>query len=230
MTTSDLVNNFVSQFNKPFDLSMISNMINREPEGVREVLKVLLAAEKIKLVDPEQGIYVRSNRYSARVGYNQKGNWTFDPLEASALMDVIESGTYSSTRAIAKAIGRSRQWVYVYLEALASLGCISLVRNRYTVISRKNIKDIGKQVKPGILGIMRAEDKIEVHAKQEEEKARKRQIAQAKKDERDRKRKLSLEEQAIKEEFVKVWNDYLASGKAVYLSFDEYLKNWNTSK
>lgn len=230
MTTSDLVNNFVSQFNKPFDLNMISNMIDREPEGVREVLNVLLTAERIRLVDPEQGIYVRNNRYFARVCYHQKSYWRFDPQDALGLLDLLESGSYKSIRSIAKDANRSHQWVYVYLEALASIGCISLIKNRYTVISRENIKDIGKQVKPGILGIMRAEYNNEVRVKQEKEKARKRQIAQAKKDERDRKQKLILEEQARKEAFVKAWNDYLVSGKAVYLSFDEYLKNCNTSK
>lgn len=230
MTVKDLVNNFVSQFNRPFDLDMISNLIDRDPEEVKAVLVELLTAEKIRLVDPDQGIYVRNNRYFARVCYHQKSYWRFDPQDALGLLDVLDNGSFKSVRSIAKAVNRSHQWVYVYLEALASLGCINLIKNRYTVTSRENVKDIGKQIKPGILGMMRAQYNNEVRAKQEEEKARKRQIAQDRKAERERKQMLILEEQAKKEAFIDAWNEYLVTGKAVYLSFDEYLKNCNTSK
>lgn len=151
MTTSDLVNNFVSQFNKPFDLSMISNMIDREADEVREVLTVLLNAERIRLVDPEQGIYVRNNRYLTSVCYHQKGNWQFDPIAANALLDHIEKGKYFTIREVAKDFPRSRQWVYVYLEALASIGILSYSADGYKVETRDNLKDIGKKVIKGAI-------------------------------------------------------------------------------
>lgn len=151
MTTSDLVYNFVSQFNKPFDLNIISNMIDREPDEVREVLVVLLTAEKIRLVDPEQGIYVRNNRYLTSVCYHQKGNWQFDPIAASALLDHIEQEKYFTIREVAKDFPRSRQWVYVYLEALASIGILSYSADGYKIETRENLKDIGKRVIKGAI-------------------------------------------------------------------------------
>lgn len=175
MTTKDLALNFVSQFNKPFDLGTISSLIDRSPRSVKPVLAELLTAKQIRLVDPEQGIYVRDNRYSAKVGYNQKGAWRYDPSEASALLDTIESGEFGSIRKIAQAIGRSRQWVFVYLEALASIGCVILSDKKYIVVSKEQVKDIGKKVTPGILGSMRPKLTEEEKQQREAEKEARRQ-------------------------------------------------------
>ncbi len=230
MTTKDLAQNFVSQFNKPFDLGTISSLIGRSPRSVKPVLAELLTAKQIKLVDPEQGIYVRDNRYFARVCYHQKSYWRFDPQDALGLLDVLESGSYKSIRSIAKVVNKSHQWVYVYLEALASLGCIDLVKDRYIVISRDRIKDIGAQIKVGILGQMREQCRKDKRAIQESERSRKRQISEAKKHEQELKEKLVLDEIAKKEAFMKAWNDYLLSGKAAFLSFDEFLKTQTISR
>jgi predicted transcriptional regulator len=230
MTTKDLAVNFVSQFNKPFDLGTISALIGRSPRSVKPVLAELLTAKQIRLVDPEQGIYVRDNRYFARVCYHQKSYWRFDPQDALGLLDMLESGNNKSIRSIAKVVNKSHQWVYVYLEALASLGCIDLVKDRYIVISRDHVKDIGAQIKVGILGTMREQCRKEKRAIQEAEKERKRQISDAKKREQELKEKLTQDEIAKKEAFMKVWNNYLLSGKAVYLSFDEYVKSQTSSR
>jgi hypothetical protein len=216
MTTSDLVNNFVSQFNKPFDLSMISNMIDRDPDEVKAELAELLTTEQIRLVDPEQGIYVRNNRFSARVGYNQKGNWTFDPMEASSLLDVIESGEYRSIRAIAKVIGRSHQWVFVYLEALASIGCIGMDGKRYVVKSCERVREIGKYIDAGILGRLRPKKSEEEKLRIAEEKERKRQLRLA----RD-----AAKEQALKEKLIaQAWFEYRESKWFWRIKFETFLK------
>lgn len=222
MTTSDLVNNFVNQFNKPFDLSMISNMIDRDPDEVKAELAELLTTEMIRLVDPEQGIYVRNNRFSARVGYNQKGSWTFDPMEASALMDVIESGSYRSTRAIAKAIGRSRQWVFIYLEALASIGCINVNNSTYIVTGRDQVREIGKRIVPNILGMMRYEDGKEARIKSAAAREHKRKVLEAKRLERERLRKIEAERQEWLDALMKAWNMYWRTSDHKY--FVEFKK------
>ena len=150
MTTKDLAQNFVSQFNKPFDLGTISSLIGRSPRSVKPVLAELLTAKQIRLVDPEQGIYVRDNRYLTSVCYHQKGNWQFKPEAAAALLDHIEKGSYTSVRGVAKDFPRSRQWVFVYMEALASMGILDY-EECYVVRTRDNLKEIGKVVKKGAL-------------------------------------------------------------------------------
>jgi len=156
MTTKDLAQNFVSQFNKPFDLGTISSLIGRSPRSVKPVLAELLTTKQIRLVDPEQGIYVRNNRYNASISYNQKGDWVFNTIAAEAVLDVLKSGHYNSARKVGAAIGRSRQWAFVYMEALASIGCIGYGDQGYYVVSRDNLSKIGSIVEPGILGKLKS--------------------------------------------------------------------------
>ena len=69
-------------------------------------------------------------------------------------------GRYKSIREIAQAIGKSRQWVYIYLEALASLEVVDLRGFIYVVISRQNVPKIGRKVQKGILGQLRSLNRI----------------------------------------------------------------------
>ncbi|MCB5252733.1 MAG: hypothetical protein LHW51_07125, partial [Candidatus Cloacimonetes bacterium] len=61
---------------------------------------------------------------------------------------------------IAQVIGKSRQWVYIYLEALASIEVIDLRQLIYVVISRQNVPKIGRKVQKGILGQLRSLNRI----------------------------------------------------------------------
>ncbi|MCB5258949.1 MAG: hypothetical protein LHW48_00540, partial [Candidatus Cloacimonetes bacterium] len=58
-----------------------------------------------------------------------------------------------------QAIGKSRQWVYIYLEALASIEVVDLRQHVYVVISRQNVPKIGRKVQKGILGQLRSLNK-----------------------------------------------------------------------
>lgn len=216
MTIKDLALNFVSQFNKPFDLNTISALIDREPEEVKPVLAELLTTKQIRLVDLEQGIYVRNNRYNAKVGYNQKGNWRFDPGEASALLDTINAGTYTSLRAIAITIGRSRQWVFVYMEALASIGCVGVEGKQYKVLNRDRVRDIGRHIEPGILGNLKPKLSEAERLRRAEEKELRQQ---------ERLQKDAAREQALKEKLIdKAWIEYRDSTLFWRITFDTFLK------
>lgn len=230
MTTKDLALNFVSQFNKPFDLGTISSLIDRSPRSVKPVLAELLTAKQIRLVDPEQGIYVRDNRYNASVCYHQKGNWQFDPQAAIALLDQIESGSYNSVRAIAQTIGRSRQWVFVYMEALASIGCIAYENKAYKVTDRTSVKDIGKRIIPGILGSLKPGLSVEEKQRREAEKETKRQIRAKRQADREKIRKLEEEENARNQALIQAWQKYWKSSNRADLDLYYQLKNQQHSK
>lgn len=151
MTPKDLVLNFVNQYNKPFDAALIANMTGLEIKEVEPIITELLDNKTIKLASKREPIYSRCNRFSTNVDKQMRPNWHFDPQAALALINLIEQGSYSSIRSIAEAFGKSRQWVFVYLEALASVGVIGVNQYGYCVLTKKDIDKVGIQIKRGIL-------------------------------------------------------------------------------
>ncbi len=148
MKTEKLILNFVRQYRKPFSAETAASFTNVDREELEPVLTNLLAEGMIKLIS--EGIYVKANRYNPTVCYRQKGTWNFHPQSAAHLLDLIEKGNYTSIRKITDDFPRSRQWVYVYLEALASIDVIGF-DEKYYVKSRARLKDLGKVVNRGIL-------------------------------------------------------------------------------
>ena len=151
MTARELVLNFVNQYNKPFDAALIANMTGLEIKEVEPIISELLKNKTIKLASKREPIYARSNRFNTNVDKQIRPNWHFDPQAALALINLIEQGNYSSIRSIAEAFGRSRQWVFVYLEALASVGVIGVNQYGYCVLTKKDIGKVGIKIKRGIL-------------------------------------------------------------------------------
>ena len=119
-----LVRNFVSQYLRPFSADTIASYTGISIKRLKPIIVRLIVDQQIKVVsvDPEQ-IYVQANRY---LGIYEKthdhNRWNFDQDKAMILLEEIEATRHRNVRTIAKAIGKSRQWVYVYLEALASIG------------------------------------------------------------------------------------------------------------
>mgnify|MGYP000843942034 CR=1 FL=1 len=163
MNTLQLVENFIDHYNKPFSAETVAGMIQKTPEAIQPVLESLIADKRIKLISQSERIYARANRYQTQIGYQHYKGWTFDQGAAHQLLDVLEQGKYKSIRDIAQAVGRSRQWVYIYLEALASIEVIDLRNFIYVVISRKNLSKIGRKVNKGILSMLRNLNKVHGH-------------------------------------------------------------------
>lgn len=220
---SELVLNFINQYKHPFTAELAAEMTAVELDMVEIALADLLADKTIKLISPEEGIYVRSNRYNPIVGYGCKQDWRFDEQAAAALLDLIERGSYSSVRQIADAYGRSRQWVFVYMEALVSIGCIELKGKYYRVTARDKFNELGKYIDKGILGRMRntvSNEQRRLIEEQKEFKKQQRAIRLIKAQERQ---KLIDFENAKKATFLKNWDEYLLSGTARFQDFPTYL-------
>ena len=163
MSILELVENFIDHYNKPFSAETLATMIQKKPDEIVPILDSLLADKRIRLISQTELIYARANRYQAQIGYQHYKGWTFDQGAAHQLLDVLEQGKYKSIRDIALAVGRSRQWVYIYLEALASIEVIDLRNFVYVVISRKNVPKIGRKVNKGILSMLRNLNKVHAH-------------------------------------------------------------------
>ena len=151
MTAKDLVLNFVNQYNKPFDAELIANMTGLDIDDVEPVMVEMIKDKTIKLISDREPIYARSNRFNTNVDKQMRPNWHFDPKAALALLNLIEKRSFTSIRSIAEAFGRSRQWVFVYLEALASAGVIGVNQYGYCVLTKKDVGKVGIKIKHGIL-------------------------------------------------------------------------------
>ena len=163
MSTLQPVENFIDHYNKPFSAETVAAMIQRDTSDIEPILDRLLTEKRIKLISQTERIYARVNRYQTQIGYQHYKGWTFDQGAAHQLLDVLEQGKFKSIRDIALAVGRSRQWVYIYLEALASIEVIDLRSYVYVVISRKNVPKIGRKVNKGILSMLRNLNKVHAH-------------------------------------------------------------------
>jgi len=160
MTDKELILNFISQYDRLFDAELISKLTSVSREAIEMLLPELLQSQAIKQIEDSPPIYVRANRYQARIGYQHYKGWTFSLADAHRLLDILEQGRYKSIREIAQVIGKSRQWVYIYLEALASIEVVDLRQYIYIVISRQNVPKIGRKVQKGILGQLRNLNRI----------------------------------------------------------------------
>ena len=163
MTDKELILNFINQYDRPFNAESIAQMTNVSREAIEMLLPELLQSQAIKQIEDSPPIYVRANRYQARIGYQHYKGWTFSIADAHRLLDILEQGKYKSIREIAQAIGKSRQWVYIYLEALASIEVVDLRQHIYVVISRQNVPKIGRKVQKGILGQLRNLNRLGAH-------------------------------------------------------------------
>lgn len=151
-----LVCNFVSQYRRPFSAETIARYTGLSIRCLKPIIGRLMADQQIKVVsiDPEQ-IYVKANRYMGIYEKTHDHNrWNFDPDKAMILINEISRAKHTGIRSIAKNIGKSRQWVYVYLEALASIGLIDRVDGCYEVTSLDKLLIIGLNQKKGILRSM----------------------------------------------------------------------------
>ncbi|MCB5261672.1 MAG: hypothetical protein LHW64_08520 [Candidatus Cloacimonetes bacterium] len=160
MTDKELILNFVSQYDRPFNAEVMAQMTSISMGTIERLLTEMLQSQAIKQIEDRPPIYVRANRYQARIGYQHYKGWTFSIADAHNLLDILEQGRYKSIRDIAQVIGKSRQWVYIYLEALASIEVIDLRGFIYVVISRQNVPKIGRRVQKGILGQLRSLNRI----------------------------------------------------------------------
>lgn len=163
MTKQELILNFVNQYNRPFGVDTVISLTGVDIDTVEDCLPELVACGKLKLIEDDPAIYIRNHRYDSRVGYQHYRGWTFDLKATHQLLDVLEQGKFKSIREIALVVGKSRQWVYIYLEALASIEVVDLRQHVYVVISRKNVPKIGRKVTKGILSQLRALNKISAY-------------------------------------------------------------------
>ncbi len=160
MTHNDIIRNFVHQYREPFNSETLAELTGIETQSVRQSIRTQLTNKEIKCISTQDKLYVCSNRYQSHVGFNQKGKWNYSTQVAEEILNILDSRQYRSIREIASVYCKSRQLVFVYLEALASIGMVGINTSGYKVLSREGILKLGTFIQPGILGKMRKESGI----------------------------------------------------------------------
>jgi hypothetical protein len=155
MTAIDIIRNFAYQYRKPFNAKTIAELTGIEIKVIRLAIRTLHANNEIKYILRQDKLYVHSKRYHSQVGFSQKGNWKYSTQVAEEILNLLDTKSYRSIREIANAYGKSRQLIFVYLEAMASIGMIGINSNGYIIITREDILKLGTFIQPGILGKMR---------------------------------------------------------------------------
>ncbi|MDD2229606.1 MAG: hypothetical protein PHY48_09360 [Candidatus Cloacimonetes bacterium] len=155
MLSNSFITNLISSFNQPFTPMMLANMTESDQDEVEAILDELLKEEKIKCISQSSNVYVRANRYSTGISIDPNCKWRYDFDTANKLLDLIERKSYPSIRELSIDFGKSRQLVFVYLEALASISIIGINPHGYYIKTRLGIEYLGQHIQPGILGTLR---------------------------------------------------------------------------
>ena len=89
MTDKELILNFISQYDRLFNADLISKLTSVSVEATEELLPELLQSQAIKQIEDNPPIYVRANRFQARIGYQHYKGWTFSIADAHRLLKTI---------------------------------------------------------------------------------------------------------------------------------------------
>jgi len=151
---SKLVENFVTQYRKPFSLQIICEMIGKSPKQVHPVITRLLFKGNIRLVEP--GIYLaRREEMVNNSTLSGCMNFRFNVATGRQILDILDRSRITNVRDLGKAMKVSRQYAYLYLAALASIGAVGFADGRYVNTNEGDIMNLGCRIEKGILGRLR---------------------------------------------------------------------------
>jgi DNA-binding transcriptional regulator YhcF (GntR family) len=146
------IENATAILQRPYTAEMLAGMIEAPLEAVQAELEKLAKAGRVKEVD---GVYL-----TCRPAAQTIGRWCFDQVLAKQMLQVIRKKRITSVRGLAKQVGYSRQYAFLYMEAMASIGLIRWdgESGRYVakrMVKNKSLQALGTNVKKGILGEMK---------------------------------------------------------------------------
>jgi hypothetical protein len=156
MTPQELVINCVIQYKKPFSAEKVAGLTDLEVSEVEAVFSILQAEQLIKRISATEPIYVYTQRIEVSRHNSRRTDWIYNLREARKLLAVLSTKHLISIRIIASEIGKSRQWVFRYLEALASIDAIAYDRLGYYAVPNADLSKLGIIITPGKLSQIQA--------------------------------------------------------------------------
>lgn len=149
--------NFVGQYRRPFNLTAAANLTGLGEQMVSRELQALADKGMVREVEP--GIWRASERRMVSNSNIQNGiKWVYKVSTGEAILKLLEQHTIDSIRELARRLNASRQYAYLYLEALATIGAVAWVDERYVATGAGDIMTLGCRVEKGILHKLRRKD------------------------------------------------------------------------
>ena len=160
-STSKLVENFVAQYRKPFSIDILCEMIGKTRKQVRPVVTRLMFNDRIMEIEAGIFVAVRQERLNlSRMNGNML--WRYKASVGERVLEILESQSISNVRGLAKVMGVSRQYAYLYLEALASIGLVGYEDGCYVRVKRLDGAPTllhGSNIEKGILGRLKGRER-----------------------------------------------------------------------
>jgi len=156
MTDRDLVLRFVTNFKSFYSLELVVECTGLQPEVVKGYFKSLVMCDVIKRISQHEQIYVTQRSLNTtRICTVHSRRWVYNLKDCEDIAVLLKCARVKSIRKIAVMLNRSRQWVYMYLEALISVEVIGINQAGYYTMSFANIYKVGSVIKPGIINQLR---------------------------------------------------------------------------
>lgn len=153
-----MINRFIESFPTYFNVDLICECTGAEPEVVQDRLKQLIIGDVIRKISKYEDIYVTNrDRYATKVATIHTGSWVFDIKACQDICCLLDCSKVQSVRQLATLVNRSRQWAYLYLEALISVDAVGINKSGYYTKRISNIFKVGSVIKKGIISEKRAE-------------------------------------------------------------------------
>jgi predicted transcriptional regulator len=153
-----LIDRFVDRSVSYFNIDLICECTGVDRDAVQERLNQLIADNVIRKISKYEDIYVTNRgRYAAKVSTIHCGNWTFDLKACQDICLMLELSRIKSVRQLAAKMQRSRQWAYLYLEALISVDAVGIRKSGYYTKDIGMVFKVGSVIKKGIIREKRAE-------------------------------------------------------------------------
>lgn len=151
MTAPDLLANFLQQHRRPYSLDSLADFTGIELPALLPLHDAALASGDTREVEP--GIFISACAHRGAATPVKYGSqvWKFDVMVAQQILHALETDTWRSSRALAKHLGVSHQFIAVYLTALMSISVVGVSSEGYEVIDRDNLPRLGEEYHPGII-------------------------------------------------------------------------------
>lgn len=156
MNNQDLILRFVSSYHSFYSIDTVMECTGLEYKEVSYYLKVLVNIDVIRRISKKEHIYVTKKSYSAdKVRTIHSKNWVFNLKDCQDITSLLGHTRVKSIRELAVMLERSRQWVYLYLEALISVDAVGISNTGYYTKNMANIFKVGSVITKGIISEQR---------------------------------------------------------------------------